>query len=92
MTVTAEGTDPSISIALTTTDEQQYGWTAPYVPAQEVLPLSLAIGPSDWRDVPLFSRRFQHLQADRITPATTYPRFAPPCDRLRLPRRAVSAP
>ncbi|MEU9620741.1 DUF3696 domain-containing protein [Streptomyces sp. NPDC087228] len=68
------GADPSISVAFTTTDEQQYGWTAQYVREQDVLPLTLAIGPSDWKDVPLFSRRFQYLQADRITPATTYPR------------------
>lgn len=73
-TANPPGADPSISVAFTTTDKQQYGWTAQYVPEQDVLPLRLSVRPRDWGEVPLFSRRFQYLQANRITPATTYPR------------------
>ncbi|WKV71350.1 DUF3696 domain-containing protein [Streptomyces sp. PCS3-D2] len=66
--------EPLISIDFDTSDKQRYIWAALYAPEQDVLPLVLSSRPTDWGDVPLFSRRFQYLKADRITPATTYPR------------------
>ncbi|MFE4633160.1 DUF3696 domain-containing protein [Streptomyces sp. NPDC056773] len=68
------GADPLISIAFLTSDKETHTWSARYAPEQDVLPLALSTRPADWGDVPLFSRRFQYLKADRIVPATTYPR------------------
>ncbi|MFE2286237.1 DUF3696 domain-containing protein [Streptomyces sp. NPDC059443] len=68
------GMDPLISVAFLTSDKETYTWSARYAPEQDVLPLELSTRPADWGDVPLFSRRFQYLKADRIVPATTYPR------------------
>ncbi|MFF9071996.1 DUF3696 domain-containing protein [Streptomyces sp. NPDC014735] len=68
------GTELVISIAFESADKESYAWSARYSPEQDVLPLESSARPADWRDVPLFSRRFQYLKADRIAPATTYPR------------------
>nr|WP_202507208.1 DUF3696 domain-containing protein [Streptomyces sp. SID1046] len=68
------GADPLISVAFETADEEIYAWSARYAPEQDVLPLEHSTRPVEWGDVPLFSRRFQYLRADRIVPATTYPR------------------
>ncbi|MFF9649301.1 DUF3696 domain-containing protein [Streptomyces sp. NPDC014622] len=68
------GTDPLISVVFETADKETYAWSARYAPEQDVLLLESSTRPADWGDVPLFSRRFQYLKADRITPATTYPR------------------
>ncbi|MFG2984433.1 DUF3696 domain-containing protein [Streptomyces sp. NPDC048258] len=68
------GAEPQISVEFDTSDKQRYIWSALYAPEQDVLPLSLSTRPVDWGDVPLFSRHFQYLKADRIVPATTYPR------------------
>ncbi|OKJ09142.1 AAA family ATPase [Kitasatospora sp. CB01950] len=68
------GTDPLISVAFDTIDKESYAWSARYAPEQDVLLLDNSPRPTDWGDLPLFSRRFQYLKADRITPATTYPR------------------
>ncbi|MFD6889244.1 DUF3696 domain-containing protein [Streptomyces sp. NPDC059957] len=68
------GTDPLISVEFLTSGKETYTWSAQYAPEQDVLPLALSSRPADWGDVPLFSRRFQYLKADRIMPATTYPR------------------
>ncbi|MFE9138484.1 DUF3696 domain-containing protein [Streptomyces sp. NPDC007355] len=68
------GKDPLISVMLETVGTGTYAWAAKYAPEQDVLPIALPIAPADWEELPLFSRRFQYLKADRITPATTYPR------------------
>ncbi|WP_329306226.1 DUF3696 domain-containing protein [Streptomyces sp. NBC_01260] len=68
------GMDPAISIAFKTADKKTYTWSARYAPEQDVLPLEISTRKADWGDVPLFSRHFQYLKADRIVPATTYPR------------------
>ncbi|MFE2558345.1 hypothetical protein ACFXGT_20435 [Streptomyces sp. NPDC059352] len=72
---TAEpGGDPLISVAFETAVKETYAWSARYAAEQDVLPITLPVQPEDWEDAPLFSRRFQYLKADRIVPATTYPR------------------
>lgn len=74
------GEGPFISVMLETADTGILAWAAKYAPEQDVLPIVLPnrpedqIQPKDWENLPLFSRRFQYLKADRITPATTYPR------------------
>ncbi|MGW1881570.1 AAA family ATPase [Streptomyces sp. NPDC001970] len=73
------GQEPIIRIELRMTDGAPCGWAARYAPEQDVLPFftSLVMGQAaDGLDesVPLFSRRFQYLKADRIVPATIYPR------------------
>lgn len=68
------GMAPAISIAFETADKKTYTWSARYAPEQDVLPLEISTRKADWGDVPLFSRHFQYLKADRIVPATTYPR------------------
>ncbi|WP_327234073.1 DUF3696 domain-containing protein [Streptomyces sp. NBC_01317] len=72
---TAEpGGDPLIAVAFETATKETYAWSARYAAEQDVLPIVLPVQPEGWEDAPLFSRRFQYLKADRITPATTYPR------------------
>lgn len=73
-TTSQPGTDPLISVAFETADKKTYAWSARYAAEQDVLPLDRSTRPAEWGDVPLFSRRFQYLKADRIVPATTYPR------------------
>ncbi|MFB7426054.1 DUF3696 domain-containing protein [Streptomyces hydrogenans] len=73
-TTAGPGTTPLISVALETADKETYIWSTRYESEQDVLPLVTSRLPDDWGDVPLFSRGFQYLKADRITPATTYPR------------------
>lgn len=68
------GGDPLIAVAFETAAKETYAWSARYAAEQDVLPIVLPVQPEDWEDAPLFSRRFQYLKADRITPATTYPR------------------
>ncbi|MEU6976814.1 DUF3696 domain-containing protein [Streptomyces sp. NPDC046371] len=68
------GEGPFISVMIETAETGTYGWSAKYAPEQDVLPIARPVEPTDWEDLPLFSRRFQYLKADRITPATTYPR------------------
>lgn len=63
---------PLIRIGYRTSDGQTYDWAALYAPEQDVLTLHSA------SDVPhegsVFNRCFQYLKADRIVPATSYPR------------------
>ncbi|WP_409472727.1 AAA family ATPase [Streptomyces sp. HC307] len=63
---------PLIGIRLRTDDGQTHQWTAQYAPEQDVLPLHSASGYLE--DGSLFGRCFQYLKADRIVPATSYPR------------------
>ncbi|MGW3118751.1 AAA family ATPase [Streptomyces sp. NPDC001107] len=75
--VRAEGEPiPLITVAFRTDGGETYAWSARYSPEQDVLPLrhSKTMDPEHWAEVPLFSRRFQYLKADRIVPATSYPR------------------
>ncbi|WP_327413378.1 AAA family ATPase [Streptomyces sp. NBC_01233] len=70
--------DPLIAVGFRA-EGQIFAWSARYSPEQDVLPLRQTVpsGEGDrerWGDLPLFSRRFQYLKADRIVPATTYPR------------------
>lgn len=66
---------PVITVECRTDQGRTYSWSAGYAPEQDVLPLlSWKGGPVYWDDAPLFSRGFQYLKADRITPATSYPR------------------
>ena len=71
-------TDPLITVGFRTDSGQTYAWSAQYAPEQDVLPSPRVVLPSDlpelWAQTPLFSRRFQYLKADRIVPATSYPR------------------
>ncbi|MFF2125613.1 DUF3696 domain-containing protein [Streptomyces olivochromogenes] len=71
-------TDPLITVGFRTDGGQTYAWSAQYAPEQDVLPSPRVVLPSDlpelWSQTPLFSRRFQYLKADRIVPATSYPR------------------
>lgn len=66
---------PVITVGIHTDQGRTYSWSAGYTPEQDVLPLvDWKGGPVYWADAPLFSRGFQYLKADRITPATSYPR------------------
>ncbi|MFJ8145209.1 DUF3696 domain-containing protein [Streptomyces sp. NPDC096094] len=63
---------PLISVGLRTRDGRTHQWSALYAPEQDVLPLHSSSGiPAE--DT-LFDRCFQYLKADRIVPATSYPR------------------
>ncbi|WBO67000.1 AAA family ATPase [Streptomyces camelliae] len=75
--VRAEGEpDPLITVGFRMADGQMYEWSARYVSEEDVLPLrrTRTVDPALWGEIPLFSRRFQYLKADRIVPATSYPR------------------
>ncbi|MEU5456168.1 DUF3696 domain-containing protein [Streptomyces globisporus] len=68
---------PLISVEFRTSEKKRFTWSAMYAPEPDVLPLFHTTVPREpelWSDVPLFSRSFQYLKADRIVPATTYPR------------------
>ncbi|MEU6377903.1 DUF3696 domain-containing protein [Streptomyces sp. NPDC046909] len=63
---------PLTSIGFRTEDGQGRAWSALYAPEQDVLPLQST---SDLtHEDSLFGRCFQYLKADRIVPATSYPR------------------
>lgn len=69
--------EPLITVEFRTDSGQDYVWAARYAPEQDVLSLrrtDAPAAPEHWGEVPLFSRRFQYLKADRIVPATSYPR------------------
>ncbi|MBT2528850.1 DUF3696 domain-containing protein [Streptomyces sp. ISL-99] len=66
--------DPTISVAFRTDQGRTYSWSAKYSPEDDVLPLTRTASDTPLTDLPLFSRHFQYLKADRIVPATTYPR------------------
>lgn len=68
------GGSPVIGIEFTDSagDGAPYSWGAGYDPDQDVLPLRF--GAAELSGLPLFSRNFQYLKADRIVPATSYPR------------------
>ncbi|WP_046729647.1 AAA family ATPase [Streptomyces humi] len=63
---------PLIGIGIRTSDGHTHEWFARYAPEQDVLPLHSASGLP--HDDSLFGRCFQYLRADRIFPATSYPR------------------
>ncbi|MFI6278928.1 DUF3696 domain-containing protein [Streptomyces sp. NPDC050988] len=69
---------PLITVAFRTDSGSAYAWSARYAAEQDVLPLArvpASGGPPDlWIADPLFARGFQYLKADRIVPATSYPR------------------
>jgi len=67
---------PTIAIGFTTSaaSDGAYVWTASYDPERDVLPLGFQLGSTELSALPLFSRNFQYLKADRIVPATSYPR------------------
>ncbi|WP_328718933.1 DUF3696 domain-containing protein [Streptomyces sp. NBC_00247] len=67
--------DPFITIEFLAVDQASRVWSARYAPELDVLPLRhSSTGSEESADLPLFSRRFQYLKADRIVPATLYPR------------------
>jgi predicted ATPase len=69
--------EPLITVEFRTDSGQDFVWSARYAREQDVLPLRRTDAPAaseEWGEFPLFSRRFQYLKADRIVPATTYPR------------------
>lgn len=69
--------DPLISVEFHTSGDEQFAWSAAYAREQDVLPLrhsTTDTEPERWHEVSLFSRKFQYLRADRIIPATAYPR------------------
>ncbi|MFD4139948.1 DUF3696 domain-containing protein [Streptomyces sp. NPDC058572] len=72
--------DPLISVGYRMTDGRSHEWTVQYAAEQDVLPAKgfhAADEPFpevERHDAPLFFAGFQYLKADRIVPATTYPR------------------
>ncbi|MEU4497164.1 DUF3696 domain-containing protein [Streptomyces sp. NPDC023998] len=72
--------DPLISVGYRLTDGRSHQWTVRYVAEQDVLPArdfdaaDEEFGEIERHDAPLFAPGFQYLKADRIVPATTYPR------------------
>ncbi|MGW0317759.1 DUF3696 domain-containing protein [Streptomyces flavidovirens] len=66
--------DPTITVEFRTDLGRTYSWSARYSPEDDVLPLTRAAFDTPLAELPLFSRHFQYLKADRIVPATTYPR------------------
>lgn len=63
---------PVIGIGIRTSDGRTHRWYARYAPEQDVLTIHSSSGVPDEHSV--FSRSFQYLKADRIVPATSYPR------------------
>ncbi|EHN80089.1 AAA family ATPase [Streptomyces coelicoflavus] len=67
--------DPLITIGFLSNGKADCSWSARYSPELDVLPLRHGpVHPEELEDPSLFSRRFQYLKADRIVPATIYPR------------------
>ncbi|MEV7137842.1 AAA family ATPase [Streptomyces tauricus] len=63
---------PLIRVGFRTSDGRDHGWAALYASEQDVLPLYTASPVPHVESV--FNRSFQYLKADRIVPATSYPR------------------
>ncbi|MET7617390.1 DUF3696 domain-containing protein [Streptomyces sp. NPDC005408] len=72
--------DPLMTVGYRMTDGRSHWWVVRYVAEQDVLPPKgfnadgEEVDAGERHDVPLFSSGFQYLKADRIVPATTYPR------------------
>ncbi|WP_406167587.1 DUF3696 domain-containing protein [Streptomyces sp. NBC_00996] len=64
---------PLISIGLRTSEGQNFNWSALYAAEQDVLTLHSASDAQRTKSV-FDRRRFQYLKADRIAPATSYPK------------------
>lgn len=70
---TPEAPAPLIGIGLRTTEGQTFNWSALYAAEQDVLTLHSASDAGRTKSV-FNRRRFQYLKADRIAPATSYPK------------------
>ncbi|MFC5214733.1 AAA family ATPase [Streptomyces coerulescens] len=70
---TPEAPAPLIGIALRTREGQTFTWSALFAAEQDVLTLHAA-SDADRTKAVFSRRRFQYLKADRIAPATSYPK------------------